>query len=78
MGLFMGASVLSFVEVLQLLMEVILFLWRRGCRRSLVQTMDPEKSRKQSMFPDPIRMIDNREQIQMHKLPADPNYVSPF
>ena len=51
MGLFMGASVLSFVEVLQLILEIVLFLSRAKVTTNLVKTIPQHELRKDSIFP---------------------------
>ena len=51
MGLFMGASLLSFVEVLQLLLEIVLYVFRAKIPRNEVKTMSQHEKRKDSIFP---------------------------
>ena len=55
MGLFLGASLLSFVEILQLILEMVLFLFRAKHPSTTVRELSKEEklanSRKDSVFP---------------------------
>ena len=55
MGLFLGASVLSFVEILQLMLEMVLYLFRAKHTSTAVQRLSQKENmanpRKDSVFP---------------------------
>ena len=82
MGLFLGASVLSFVEILQLILEMVLFLFRANHASTTVQQLSKQDklatSRKDSMFPVHEKMKTSLFDETVRNPSPDPHAVDSY
>lgn len=78
MGLFMGASLLSFVEVLQLILEMVLYVFRAKIPQNQIRKISHQETatRKDSLYPQPEKI---RTTIyEEPNINLDPNLVSKY
>ena len=82
MGLFLGASVLSFVEILQLILEMVLFLFRANHTSTTVKQLSKQdklaNSRKDSVFPVHQKMKTSLFDETVRNPSPDPHAVNSY